>query len=138
MSKKIMIMAIITLIVSAGILGVVGTTHAQEIETFEANKESEDLAVPVIEPEEASYKYEYKFSLGDQNGDNDPIMTQTRTQTQLRDLQDGECARDGEPQQLRLNLGAENQGEMNQQQLKLGDGTCNGDCVPLRKGGQGQ
>jgi len=138
MIKKILVIAVMTLVVTAGVLGVVSTTHAQELEPVEVNETPEELAVPVVEPEEAAFEYEYAFQYGEQNGDNEPILTQTRTRTQLRDLQDGECTGESDPQQLRLNTGAGNQGVMKQQQLHLNDGTCDGDCVPQGQGGQGR
>jgi hypothetical protein len=132
MIKKTMIVLAMTLVVAVGILSVVNTTYAQELPA------SVNTLDPNLEPEEASYAYQYAFQYGEGNGDHDPVLTQTRTRTQLRDLQDGECPGDGEPQQLRINQGAENQGLRRQQQKHLQDGSCNGDCVQLNQGGQGQ
>lgn len=131
MFKKIAVFAVITLLLSLGVFGIVKTTHAQEIAVVESP------AAQVKTQEEATFEYQNTYQYGEGYGDNDPITTQTRTQTQLREHQDGECVGDGEQQQLRLNIGAGNQGEMRQQRLNQGDGTCNGDCVPLRQGGQG-
>lgn len=131
MFKKLAVFAVITLLLSLGVFGMVKTTHAQEIAVVESP------AAHVMTQEEATFEYQNSYQYGEGNGDYEPIMTQTRTQTQLREHRDGECAGDGEQQQLRLNIGAGNQGEMRQQRLNLGDGTCNGDCVPLRQGGQG-
>jgi hypothetical protein len=132
MIKKTMIVLAMTLVVVVGILSVVNTTYARELPA------SVDNIEPNLEPEEASYAYQYAFQYGEGNGDHDPVLTQTRTRTQLRDLQEGECPGDGEPQQLRVNQGAENQGLRRQQQKHLQDGSCNGDCVQLNQGGQGQ
>lgn len=131
MFKKLAVFSVVTLLLALGVFGLVKTTHAQEIAVVESP------AVQVVTQEEASFEYQNSFQYGERNGDSEPIMTQTRTQTQLRELQDGECTGDGEQQQLRLNIGAGQQGEMRQQRLHLADGTCNGDCVPLRRGGQG-
>lgn len=131
MIKKIAILSTLALVLTFGALGMVNTTHAQDIEV------DESPVVQVMAQEEASFEYQYTYQYGDGNGEADPIMTQTRTRTQLRELQDGECVGDGEQRQLRLHIGTGNQGEMRQQRLNLGDGTCNGDCVPIRRGGQG-
>jgi hypothetical protein len=136
MFKKLAIFFALALVVAIGVFSVVSTTHAQEIEAVEENPAvQESTDVQVVVHEQAEYQFEYTNQFGEGNGEGDPVMTQTRTRT--RDLQDGTC--DGEPQQLRLQVGAGNQGEMKQQRLNLGDGTCSGDCVPLRQGnGQGQ
>jgi len=143
MMKKTIITLVITLVLAAGVLGVVRTTYAQDIDTESVETLSEDAAVPdevpVCEPVMAEYAYEYAYEyavqFGDQNGETQPVMTQTQTRSRL--LQEGECTGECDPIQQRLNLGAGNQGQMKMQRLQLGDGTCNGDCVPQRLNGQG-
>lgn len=132
MFKKIALFSALAILLAAGVFGMVNTTHAQEVEA------EEPPVAQVMAQEEASYEYEYTYQYGDGNGEVDPIMTQSRTRTQTRELQDGECVGDGEQLQIRLQQHTnENKGEMRQQRLNVGDGTCNGDCVPLRQGGQG-
>lgn len=132
MIKKLVLFSALALVVAFGVFATANPTHAQEVEV------AESPAVQVMAQEEAEFEYAYAYQYGDGNGDVDPIMTQTRTRTQLRELQDGECVGDGDQQQIRQQLHVnENQGEMRQQRLNQGDGTCNGDCTPLRQGRQG-
>ena len=132
MIKRIAIFTALALIVTIGVFATVNTTHAQEVEV------EESPVAQVMVQEEAEYEYTYAYQYGEGNGDVDPIMTQTRTRSQLRELQDGECVGDGDQLQIRQQLHInENQGEMRQQRLNQGDGTCTGDCVPLRQGRQG-
>ena len=131
MTKKIFMVLAMTLVVAFGVLGVVKTTYAQEIESPGVADEA------VVTPIEATYEYENAYQFGDRNGEGDPILTQTRTRSRLGELQDGECTGDGEQQQLRLHVGEGNQGEMRQQQYKLNDGSCTGDCVQIRQNGRG-
>ena len=130
MVKKTFIALIIALVLGLGVMGLVRTTHAQDIEVNEVSEEA--IAVPVQMTTENELAHQY----GDQNA-GEPIMTQTRTR--LRELQEnGECTGECDPQQLRLhqNLGADNQPELKQQ--RLDDGTCTGDGVPQRRGGRNQ
>lgn len=133
MIKKIAILSALALVVAFGVFATASPTHAQEVEAVESP------VVQVMTQEEAEFEYTYAYQYGEGNGDVDPVMTQTRTRTQLRELQDGECVGDGDPLQIRQQLHVnENQGEMRQQRLNQGDGTCTGDCTPLRQGRQGQ
>jgi hypothetical protein len=116
MSKKILIALGTVLVITLGVVGFVGTTYAQDIDT---DSESVDA---LSEPEQATFEYEYANQAGEQNGE-DPIMTQTRTRLR-EDQVDGECTGDGDMLQVRQQLGA--QGEGQQQRLNLGDGTCDG------------
>lgn len=133
MIKRMAIISALALVVAIGVLATVYPTHAQEIEA------EESPALQAMVQEEAEFEYAYAYQYGEGNGEVDPIMTQTRTRTQLRELQDGECVGDGDQLQIRQQLHTnENRGEMRQQRLNQGDGTCTGDCVPLRQGGQGK
>lgn len=132
MIKKIAILSALALVLTIGVLGTVNTTHAQEIEA------DESPVVRVTVQEQAAFEYQYAYQIGDGNEDVDPIMTQSRTRTQMGELQDGECVGDGDQLQIRQQLHVnEHKAEMRQQRLNLADGTCNGDCVPVRRGGQG-
>jgi hypothetical protein len=129
MFKKIMIALVLTLVLSLGVFGAVNTIFAQDVDVEEKTDEQ------VIEPQEYMYAYEYALQNGELNCD-DPIMTQTRTQAQLRELQEdgectGECPNGGEPQQLQQQLGAGNQGGMQGQQLRYNNESGSGDCVGL-------
>lgn len=132
MSKKIVILSALVLVLFIGVFGIVNTTHAQEVEV------EESPVMQVMAQEEAAFENQYTYQYGEGNGETDPILTQTRTRTQLRELQDGECVGDGDQLQIRQQLHVnENKAEMRQQRLNLTDGTCDGDCVPVRRGRQG-
>lgn len=133
MIKKIAILSALALVLTVGVLGTVTPTHAQEIDA------EESPVVQVVSQEEAAFEYEYAYQYGQGNEEVDPIMTQTRTRSQLRELQDGECIGDGEQLQIRQQLHRdENKAEMRQQRLNYADGTCDGECTPVRQGGQGR
>ncbi|MBW6465418.1 MAG: hypothetical protein K0B06_02820 [Brevefilum sp.] len=133
MIKKIAILTVLALALMFGVFGMVNTTHAQEIEAQESPE------VQVMAQEEASYEYQYTYQYGDGNGDAIATATQSQTRTRLRELQDGECVGDGDQLQIRQQLHVnENQGEMRQMRQNLGDGTCDGECTPVRQGGQGR
>jgi hypothetical protein len=119
MIKKIFVGLIITLILAIGVFGVVKTTYAQD--------EVVPLAGAAV-PEPETLEYEYGYQNGLQNGEVDPIMTQTRTR--LFEMQDGECDADCDPQQIRQQLGVNNAGVMQQERLNSGEFDCTGDCVP--------
>lgn len=128
MIKKIAVISALALVLAIGVFGTVNTTHAQQIEVDEA---------PATQ-EEAAFEYQYTYQYGDEKGEVVSIMTQTQARTQMGEVQEGEC--DGEPlhTQLRQQLNV-NQNEMRQlqQNKNLRDGSCNGECVSLRQGGQG-
>jgi hypothetical protein len=133
MIKKIAILTALALALMVGVFGMVNTTHAQEIEAQESPE------VQVMAQEEASFEYQYTYQYGEGNGDAIATATQTQTRTRLRELQDGECVGDGEQLQIRQQLHVnQNQAEMRQLRQNLGDGTCNGECTPVRQGGQGR
>jgi hypothetical protein len=137
MKKKVFIILTITVLMSLGIFGLVRSTYAQDVDTTEEAVDLETETEEVVEssatPEQAMYAYENAYGYGQQNGE-DPIMTQTQTRTQLRELQGdgectGECTCDGDQAQLRQQVNAGGQGQGGQQQqLNLGDGTCDGTC----------
>lgn len=133
MIKKIIFLSAIALVLAMGVFGTVSTTHAQDAEV------EETPVVQVVALEPASLAYEVTFQEGDSVDDADVLMAQTRTRTQLQEHQDGECLGDGDQLQIRQQLHThENAGMMGQARLRQGDGTCDGDCIPLRMGGQGQ
>jgi hypothetical protein len=131
MFKKIVIYSALALVLAVGALATVNTTYAQETEV------EDSPAVQVVAQYEAAFENQYAYQYGDGNGELDPILNQTRTRTQMDELQSGEC--EGEPmqiwQQLHVN---QHQAEMRQQRLHLSVGTCNEACVPIRRGVQGQ
>lgn len=116
MSKKIWIALGALLVLTLGVVGLVGTTYAQEVE------EEPEVLDAFSEPEQATIENEFAYQYGEQNGD-DPIMTQTRTRLR-EDQVDGECTGDGDMLQTRQQLGAQGAGQ--QQRLNQGDGTCDG------------
>jgi hypothetical protein len=119
MIKKIFVGLTITLILAIGVFGVVNTTYAQD--------EVEPQAGAAV-PEPETLEYEYGYQNGLQNGEVDPIFTQTRSR--LFEMQDGECDADCDPQQIRQQLGVNNAGVMQQERLNSGEFECTGDCVP--------
>lgn len=124
MIKKIFAGVLIALVLVVGVLGFVNSVQAQETE-------------PIAVQEQETLELEYEFQNGDQLGDGEPIRNQTR----LRELTEGECTGECEPQQLRLHEGNGGQGTMQQQQQQLGE--CTGECDPQQmrrngvEGGQG-
>ncbi len=128
MIKKTFVALLIAVILGIGVLSVVNTTYAQDT--------AEELAVDayVPQPDEAAYTYEYSLQVGIQNGEYEPVMTQTRTRSHMGEYGDGEC--DGEPIQLRLQEHKSTM-QMRQENRQMQDGSCNGECTPLRMGGQG-
>ena len=137
MIKKITLISALAVVLAFGVFGTVNTTHAQQVEA------EESPAAQVMTQEEAAFEYQYAYQYGNQNDDAVATMTQTQVRMQTRELQDGEC--DGEPiqRQLRQQLHVD-QNEMRQlnqmQQVRqdLRDGTCNGKCMLLGQGGQGE
>ena len=128
MFKKMMIALVIALVVGVGILGVVNTTYAQDDDvTLEA----------VTGPEQETIEAENEF--GEMVGE--AIQNRMRS----RELQDGECTGECDPQQLRLYQSAEKQAmRQAHQQQRLNDGECTGECDPQQQrlnngaGNQGQ
>ncbi len=132
MIKKITLLSALALVLAMGVFGTVSTTHAQDVEVEEPPE------IQVVAQEQASLEYEYTYQYGEGEGTADAIMIQSRTRTHLHEYQDGECLGDGDQLQIRQQLHThENAGMMGQGRLRQGDGTCDGDCVPLRMGGQG-
>lgn len=128
MFKKIMIALVIALVVGVGILGVVNTTYAQD---DDVNSEA------VTEPEQATVETENQF--GEMVGEAIP------NRMRLRELQDGECTGECDPQQLRQYQSEEKQAiRQEHQQQRLENGECTGECVPQQQrlnngvGNQGQ
>jgi hypothetical protein len=128
MIKKTFVALLIAVILGIGVLSVVNTTYAQDIST----ELTDDAYVP--QPVNEAYTYEYQLQVGEQNGDYEPVMTRTRTQSRMGEYGDGEC--DGEPIQLRLQEHKSTM-QMRQENQQMQDGSCNGECTPLRRGGQG-
>ena len=120
MIKKIFAAMMITLVLAIGVFAVVKTTYAQDIVA------QEDDDGPATDPQQETLEYEFSYQNGECLGDGEPIRNQTRS----RELQDGECTGECDPQQLRLQEGPGAQGTMRQQRLNLGDGECTGDCDP--------
>ncbi len=128
MIKKTFVALLIAVILGIGVLSVVNTTYAQDIpEEFIV-----DEYIP--QPLEAAYTYEYQLQVGEQNGEVEPVMTRTRTQSHMGEYGEGEC--DGEPIQLRLQEHKSNM-QLRQGNRQMQDGSCTGECTPLRKGSQG-
>ena len=131
MIKKIFVGTLIALVLVVGVLGYVNSAQAQEMGPQGETTE------PIAVQEQETLALEYEHQNGDQLGDGEPIRTQTR----LRELEEGECTGDCEPQQLRLQEGDGDQGVMQQQQQQLGE--CTGECDPQQmrqngvNGGQG-
>jgi|GEM_PF-3609864 len=133
MFKKSVILSALVLVLTIGVFGAANTTHAQDI----VMADSTDVQVNV--PADAQVEVQLLEQSGDEGEEIEPLLNQTRTQSRLHVLPDGECVGDGEQLQIRQQLHInEANPEMRQQRLNLGDGTCNQDCLPLRQGGQGK
>jgi hypothetical protein len=133
MFKKSVILSALALVLTIGVFGTINTTHAQDI----VMADSPDVQVNA--PADAQVEVQLIEQSGDDGEEIEPLLTQTRTQSRLHVLPDGECVGDGEQLQIRQQLHVnEANSEMRQQRLNLGDGTCNQDCLPLRQGGQGK
>jgi hypothetical protein len=133
MFKKSVILSALALVLTIGVFGTINTTHAQDI----VMADSPDVQVNV--PADAQVEVQLIEQSGDEGEEIEPLLNQTRTQSRLHVLPDGECVGDGEQLQIRQQLHVnEANSEMRQQRLNLGDGTCNQDCLPLRQGGQGK
>ncbi len=110
---KIMAASILALVLGLGAAGVINITHPQDIA----------VQAETVEVGQEGFEYEQSFEYGEQNGDWEPVQTQTRQRTHMRELQDGECT--GDPQELRLNR-AEKLNLMRQEQRNRRDGSCFG------------
>lgn len=130
MIKKTFVALLIAALLGIGVLSVVNTTYAQDI--------PEELVEDQISPQlvEAAYTYEHSPQGGEQNGEYEPVMTQTRTRSQSHLGEYGERECDGEPIQLRQQEHKSTL-QIRQENRQVQDGSCNGECTPLRKGGQG-
>jgi hypothetical protein len=119
MNKKIFAGLTIMLVLAIGVFGFVTKTYAQD------DVETQEITT-VPEPE--TLEYEYMYQNGSRNAEADPVLTQTRTR--LFEMEEGECDGTCDPQQLRQQIGVENGGTMQQEQLNSGAFECDGDCVP--------
>lgn len=124
MIKKIWVVLTITALFAVGVMAVVTATYAQDAQEVETQG---DMQVSDPEMTEETNAYNKRYQNGSQNGETDPIETQTRTQTREL-LIDGDCTGECEPQQLHLNEGIDNQGTMLRNQENLSEGECAGEC----------
>ena len=126
MIMKVFIGLMIAFILVIGVFGLVKTTHAQESpETLLNANES------ASNPEPQTFEYEYMVQNGSVNSDVDVVQTQSRTR--LFEMQDGECDADCDPQQVREQIGINNEGVRQQERINLGEFDCTGDCVPQQQ-----
>jgi hypothetical protein len=101
MIKKIFVALVITVVLGAGVFGLVKSTFAQNVDTDEV----ETTAEPVLQGEEFEYQYQNGECTGECTGDGDQTQTQLRQQLHLNDgTCDGTCTGD----QLQTRLGGQN------------------------------
>ena len=122
MVKKVFVGFTIAIILVVGVFGLVKSSYAQVTNASSQTSEVNTLRDP------QTLEYENMDQNSAVNGDIEAVQAQNRTR--LSEMEDGECDADCDPQQIRDQMGVNNEGNMLQERTNQGEFDCTGDCVP--------